>query len=95
MQYCWSSCLCPASIKARISVQMSPEILLVESRQIHKRDFESVLQAIIEQKMSTGIRREELTIDLKVDGSTKRGDVADIEMSLRRLNVKKITYSTF
>lgn len=74
---------------------MSPEILLVESRQIHKRDFESVLQAIIEQKMSTGIRREELTIDLKVDGSTKRGDVADIEMSLRRLNVKKITYSTF
>jgi hypothetical protein len=30
-----------------------------------------------------------------VDKNTRRGDIADIEVSLRRLNIRQINYSTY
>lgn len=79
--------------KTHISVQVSPDTIFVENQRVDKHDFEKALRLVIEQKISAGIAQEEITIDMKVDGATKRGDIADIEMCLRRLNVRKITYS--
>jgi biopolymer transport protein ExbD len=38
--------------------------------------------------------RDQLTVSLKVDGDTKRGIIADIESELRKVNARKLLYST-
>ncbi len=78
-----------------ISVQLSPEKLIIENKEIDKADFEKELKAIVDERTKVGLERKELTIDLKADKRTKRGDLADIEVSLRRLNVRRVTYSTY
>lgn len=78
-----------------IHVQLSPEKLIVENKKINKSDFEKELTSIISERKKDGIAREELTIDLRADRDTKRGDLADLEISLRRLNMKRVTYSTY
>jgi hypothetical protein len=79
--------------KTRIDIQVSPDIIVIENQPVQKHDFEKALGFLIEQKIEAGIPRENLTIHLKVDGATTRGDLANIEVSMRRLNVKKIVYS--
>lgn len=83
------------SDETRISVRVSPDVVIVENQQVHQQDFEKALRVVIEQKIQKGISRDQLIVDLKVHEATTRGEVADLEMSLRRLNVRKISYSTF
>lgn len=78
-----------------IVVQISPEKMIVENKEIRKADFEKILRAIIEERQQNGVERSELTIDLRTDKETKRGELADVEVSLRRLNVKRVNYSTY
>ena len=78
-----------------IHVQLSPEKLLVENKEINKANFEKELKAIVDERKKNGINREALTIDLTADNNTRRGDLADIEVSLRRLNLRRIIYSTY
>ena len=78
-----------------ISIQISPEKLLLENKEINKVDFEKELKKIVDERTNDGLDKKELTIDLKTDKRTKRGDLADIEVSLRRLNVRRVTYSTY
>jgi len=78
-----------------IYVEISPEKLILNQKTIKKEHFEKELKSIIEEKETTGFKREELVINLKVDERTRRGDIADIEVVLRRLNVRRIVYSTF
>ncbi|MCZ8020153.1 MAG: hypothetical protein O9294_00195 [Cytophagales bacterium] len=78
-----------------ISIQVSPERLILENKEIAKADFEKELKAIVDKKIKDGIKRSELTVDLVTDLRTKRGDLADIEVSLRRLNIRRIIYSTY
>jgi hypothetical protein len=78
-----------------ISLQLSPEKLILENKEIDKADFEKELKIIVENRIKDGIDKKELIIDLKTDKRTKRGDLADIEVSLRRLNVRRINYSTY
>jgi C-terminal processing protease CtpA/Prc len=79
--------------KTQITIQVSPEIIVIDTEPVQKHDFEKALRFVIGQKIEAGIPRENLIIHLKVDGATKRGELADIEVSMRRLNVKKIVYS--
>jgi hypothetical protein len=67
----------------------------LSKKQIEKKDFEKELKVMIGKKIDEGFKRDELTIVLKVDENTRRGDIADIETSMRRLNVRKVTYSVF
>lgn len=69
--------------------------MIVENKEISKADFEKILRAIIEERQQNGVERSELTIDLRTDKETKRGELAGIEVSLRRLNVKRVNYSTY
>jgi biopolymer transport protein ExbD len=78
-----------------ISIELYPDSLFLEQRQIKKKDFEKELRIAINIKLEAGFKRDELTIVLKVDENTRRGDVADIQTSMRRLNVRKVIYSTF
>jgi hypothetical protein len=78
-----------------IYVEISPEKLTLDKKAIYKDDFEKELKLIIEEKAANGIKREELIINLRVDSRTRRGDIADIETALRRLNVRRVIYSTF
>jgi hypothetical protein len=87
--------LTACSDKKVILVQVSPERLILENKEIAKANFEKELKAIVDKKIKDGIKRNELTIDLVTDMRTKRGDLADIEVSLRRLNIRQITYSTY
>ncbi|HOX83692.1 MAG TPA: hypothetical protein PLJ60_03945 [Chryseolinea sp.] len=78
-----------------IFVRLSPEQFLLEQKEIKKENFQEELKSIIDQKTKNGIKKDELTIDLKVSEQTKRGNLADIEAVLRKLNIRKVTYSTF
>lgn len=79
----------------QISVILTPDKLELNSNLIEKKDFEKELKIIIDNKIKSGYKREELIINMKVDKNTRRGDVADIEVSLRRLNIRQIIYSTY
>jgi hypothetical protein len=39
------------------------------------------------------LKHDDLEIRLRVDANTRRGDIADLETAMRRLNVRKIFYS--
>lgn len=77
-----------------IFIEISPAKLLLENREIEKRSFEKELKIVIDYKLKQGFKKEELVVNLKVDKQTRRGDIADLEVSLRRLNMRKIIYST-
>src|SRR5688572_13870626 len=78
-----------------IYIEISPGKLTLNQKTIKKAHFEKELKSIIDEKEATGFKREELVINLKVDERTRRGDIADIEVALRRLNVRRVIYSTF
>ena len=78
-----------------IFIELYPDRLILEQNQIEKKDFEKELKVVIGKKIDEGFKRDELTIVLKVEENTRRGDIADIETSMRRLNVRKVTYSVF
>ena len=92
----FAQCGTESKIKTNdIFVEVYPDRLILDQKQIEKKDFEKELELVISKKIEGGFKRSELTIFLKVDESTRRGDIADIEASLRRLNVRKVTYSVF
>ena len=77
-----------------ILVEISPEKLVLENRQIKIREFESELKAIVRIKLKEGFKKEELTVNLKVDDKTTRGDIVDLESSMRRVSLRKVMYSS-
>jgi biopolymer transport protein ExbD len=79
----------------KISVILTPEKLQLEQTVIDKKEFEKELKIIVDRKIKSGLKKDELIIDLRVDKNTRRGDVADVEVSLRRLNIRQVTYSTY
>jgi hypothetical protein len=79
----------------QIFVILTPDKLELDNKLIDKKEFEKELKIIVDKKLKTGLTKEELIINMKVDKDTRRGDIADIEVSLRRLNVRQITYSTY
>jgi adenosylcobinamide amidohydrolase len=67
---------------------------MLEKREIEKSNFEKELKTVVDSKIKQGYKREQLIINLMVDKETRRGDIADLEVVMRRLNVRKIIYST-
>ena len=87
---------CGTELKTKeIFVELSPNSLILEQKQIEKKDFEKELKTVIDKKIQDGFKKDELIINLKVDENTRRGDIADLETAMRRLNVRKVIYSTF
>lgn len=78
-----------------ISIQVDPDQLVLENKKIDKTDFEKELKEVLSRKLNDGLEKEEIIIALKVHKNTRRGDLSDIEGSLRRLNVKRIRYLTY
>jgi biopolymer transport protein ExbD len=78
-----------------IYVEVSPEKITLEQKTVKKENLEKELKSIIANKKTQGFKSEELIIDLKVDERAKRGALADIETTLRRLNLRKVSYSKF
>ena len=88
----FAQCGTESKIKTKdIFVELYPDRLILEQKQIEKKDFEKELKVVIGKKIDEGFKRDELTIVLKVEENTRRGDIADIETSMRRLNVRTIT----
>lgn len=87
---------CGIELKTKnIFIELSPGSLLLERRKIDKTSFEKELKIVIDKKMQEGFEKEDLIINLKVDKNTRRGDIADLQTAMRRLNVKKVIYSEF
>ncbi len=78
-----------------INVEIAPDQLKLEKRSIKISKFESELKYIVTAKLKKGIRRDDLTVNLVVDNKTQRGDIIDLEAAMRKLNVRKIFYSSF
>lgn len=86
---------CDAQVKSfRIFVRVYTDYLMFENKLIRNDEFESRLKLEIEQRMKAGVKREDLIISMNVDPETKRGKIADLEVVMRRLNLRKIEYST-
>jgi hypothetical protein len=93
---CLVSSACGTKLKTKdIFVELSPDGLILEQKQIERKDFEKELKIVIDRKINEGFRKDELIVNLKVDENTRRGDIADVETAMRRLNVKKVVYSAF
>lgn len=82
----------PKTITNEIFIELSSRQLTLERKEIKKEDLEKELKSVIEMKLNEGLRREDLIVNVKVDGETKRGDVADLSILLRTLNIRKINY---
>jgi hypothetical protein len=78
-----------------IFVEVTPNKLLLEKRQIDKNKFESELKLLVDIRIKKGFKREDLTIDLKVDKETLRGDIVDLESAMRHLKLRQVIYSSF
>ena len=78
----------------KISVKVSPEEVLIDGRKIEVEKFQSELKKIIDDKVKTGYKKDELVIRMAVNSRTKRGMLADIEVAMRKLNVRQVEYST-
>jgi biopolymer transport protein ExbD len=76
-----------------ISVDIGPGQLFVEGKPISLPEFEGALREVIGEKERQGLKHDDLEIRLRVDANTRRGDIADLETAMRRLNVRKIFYS--
>lgn len=86
---------CDAQVRSfRIFVRVYTDYLMFENKLIRNDEFESRLKLEIEQRMKAGVKREDLIISMNVDPETKRGKIADLEVVMRRLNLRKIEYST-
>ncbi|HEX6891991.1 MAG TPA: hypothetical protein VF141_14890 [Chryseolinea sp.] len=78
----------------KISVKVSPQEVLIDGRKIEVEKFQSELKKIIDDKVKTGYKKDELVIRMAVNSRTKRGMLADIEVAMRKLNVRRVEYST-
>ncbi|WP_276374995.1 hypothetical protein [Chryseolinea sp. H1M3-3] len=77
-----------------INVEIAPDQLKLEKRPIKISKFESELKYIVTARLKKGVRRNDLTVNLVVDNKTQRGDIIDLETAMRKLNVRKIRYSS-
>ena len=78
-----------------VNIEVSPDKLILEQKIIDKNDFQKELKIVIDKKLNEEFKLNELTMNFKVDRRTRRGDIADIETVMRKLNVRKVNYSTF
>ncbi|MBL7857883.1 MAG: hypothetical protein JNM57_09350 [Cyclobacteriaceae bacterium] len=81
----------PGSKEIRIDVKPGPKVYL-NDQHVDMVNFEKKLQQEVSSLTATGYPKEKLVIELTVDPETKRGILADIETSMRRLNLRKISY---
>jgi hypothetical protein len=79
----------------RILIKLSPQEITIENIKVDADKFQDELKKIIDDKVDDGYKREELIVSLRVDSETKRGMIADIETAMRKLNVRRVEYSTF
>lgn len=77
-----------------ISVKVTPTEITIETKEIKHDEFEQELKKVVDSKVKQGLKRDDLFVRLFVDPNVKRGMLADIEVSMRRLNIRKILYST-
>lgn len=77
-----------------ISVKVTPTEITIEGKEIKHDEFEQELKKVVDSKVKQGLKRDDLFVRLFVDPNVKRGMLADIEVSMRRLNIRKILYST-
>jgi hypothetical protein len=80
-------------VSTAISVDISPGNLVIEGKPIKLPEFEGALRDVIDAKVRQGLKPDDLEIRLRVALNTRRGDIADLETAMRRLNVRKIFYS--
>jgi hypothetical protein len=78
-----------------IFVEVTPDKLLLEKRQIDKNKFESELRFFVDMRLRKGLKMEDLKINLRVDKETLRGDIIDLETAMRRLKLRNVIYSSF
>src|SRR5262245_43355564 len=75
-----------------VYIEIAPSKLTVNKEIVGIQDLERRLRGIIDEKKKAGIRSDELTVDVTVDPRTKRGTIADFEMILRKVNLRKLTF---
>jgi hypothetical protein len=96
----WSLCLvvvftsCIKKETERILVEVFPKEINIDGKKITHEEFEIELKKAINVRLEAGIKQEVLFVSLIVDADTKRGQIADIEVAMRKLNVRKVLYST-
>ena len=76
----------------KIFIELYPGKIFLQQRHVEKEIFETELKLVVDKKIEEGFERKKLTIVLKVHEDTKRGEIADLETYLRRLNVRKVLY---
>jgi hypothetical protein len=78
----------------KISVKVSPEEVLIDGQKIEVDKFQGELKKVVDYKVKTGYKKDELVIRMAVNPGTKRGMLADIEVAMRKLNIRRVEYST-
>lgn len=77
-----------------IFVEISPKVLILENRSVDKNKFAVELKKVVKVKREAGFRTDSITVKIKVDPETSRGEIVDLEADLRRLSLKTVVYSS-
>lgn len=86
---------CGQEESSQIAITLYPESILVDQKEVKEPEVETHLKTIVSNKSKEGITTKSIAIRLRVHQQTKRGKVADLETTLRKLNLKKVVYSAF
>jgi len=77
-----------------IFIQISPKSLIVENKTVDKNKFASELKNLVKTKLKAGLKKDAITINVKVDPQTSRGEIVDLETDMRILDLKTVIYSS-
>jgi hypothetical protein len=84
---------CAGKETNKISVKVVLQEIFLDDKKIALDAFEDELKRIVDHKIKKGYKKEELVVKLVVDSKTKRGMIADIEVAMRKVNVRKVEYT--
>ncbi len=74
-------------------IELSPEVVRIDGKEFAPEKCFGQLKIILSRKNDAGIHANDAIVVLRVDPKTKRGMIADVEVAMRKLNIRRVEYT--
>ena len=80
------------SVDPNVYLDVSNTRILLDGVPVSRAELEKQCRMLRDNKMDQGIKPDQIIFNLYVDPHTKRGVLADIEVIMRKMNIRRINY---